>query len=157
MFCMADCSGTSYPVTGLRHCWICLGKSRTPKFRPRQLGFNSRTFPLGKNNPWRFDHSACFAVRRVSCLNHMKHTYPVCRNGPCICQAGERICWFSHWDLWGRTSSCPSYSRQGWDTITIRAFSRRFYPTRLTSVNTPIDTPTAESTMQGDSQLVRSS
>ena len=43
------------------------------------------------------------------------------------------------------------------NTITIRAFSRRFYPKRLTSVNTHIDTPTAESTMQGDSQLVRSS
>ena len=37
-------------------------------------------------------------------------------------------------------------------TITIRAFSRRFYPKRLTSVNTHIDTPTAESTMQGNSQ-----
>ena len=42
-------------------------------------------------------------------------------------------------------------------TITIRAFSRRFYPKRLTSVDTHIDTPTVESTMQGDSQLVRSS
>ena len=42
-------------------------------------------------------------------------------------------------------------------TVTVRAFSRRLYPKRLTSVNTHIDTPTAESTMQGDSQLVRSS
>ena len=32
-----------------------------------------------------------------------------------------------------------------------------FYPKRLTSFNTHIDTPTSESTMQGDSQLVRSS
>ena len=46
----------------------------------------------------------------------MKHTYPVCRNGPCICPAGEQIYWFSHWDLWGRTSSCSSYSRQTRDT-----------------------------------------
>ena len=42
-------------------------------------------------------------------------------------------------------------------TVIVRAFSRHFYPKRLTSVNTHIDTPTAESTMQGDSQLVRSS
>ena len=42
-------------------------------------------------------------------------------------------------------------------TIAIRAFSRRFYPKRLTSDNTHIDKPTAESTMQGDSQLDRSS
>ena len=32
-------------------------------------------------------------------------------------------------------------------TITIRAFRRRFYPKRLTSVDTHIDIPTAESTM----------
>ena len=38
-------------------------------------------------------------------------------------------------------------------TFTFRAFSRRFYPKRLTSV----ETPTAESTTQGDSQLIRSS
>ena len=31
-----------------------------------------------------------------------------------------------------------------------------FYPKRLKSANTHIDTPTAESTMHGDSQLVRS-
>ena len=41
--------------------------------------------------------------------------------------------------------------------ITIRAYGRRFYPKQLTSVNTHIDTPPAESTTQGDSQLVRSS
>ena len=40
-------------------------------------------------------------------------------------------------------------------TITIRAFGRRFYPKRLKSAETHIDTPTAESTMQADS-LVRS-
>ena len=40
-------------------------------------------------------------------------------------------------------------------TFTFRAFSRRFYPKRLTSFDTHVDIP--ESTMQGDSQLVRSS
>ena len=34
--------------------------------------------------------------------------------------------------------------------LTITAFSKRFYPKQLTSVNTHIDTPTAESTRQGD-------
>ena len=51
--------------------------------------------------------------------------------------------------------SMQQFSRR--DAITNGAFSRRFYPKRLTSVNAHIDTPTAESTMQGDSKLVRSS
>ena len=36
-----------------------------------------------------------------------------------------------------------------------RTFSRRFYPERLKTVNTHIDTLTTESTMQGHSQLFR--
>ena len=48
------------------------------------------------------------------------------------------------------------YSNQHSFTFTFRALSRHFYPERLTSVKTHIDTPTAESTMQGYSQLVRS-
>ena len=45
----------------------------------------------------------------------------------------------------------------GFIYITFYTFSRRFHPKRLTTVNTHIDTPTAESTTRGDSQLVRSS
>jgi hypothetical protein len=58
---------------------------------------------------------------------------------------------------WHCVAYYPSYLRFIRGMGAIRALSRRFYPKRLTSVNTHIDTPTAESTMQGDSQLVRSS
>ena len=41
-------------------------------------------------------------------------------------------------------------------TLTFRAFSSRFDPRRLTTIYTHIHTPMAESTSQGDSQLVGS-
>ena len=42
-------------------------------------------------------------------------------------------------------------------TLTLRGFSRCFYPKRLTTIRSHIHTPMAVSIMQGDSQLVRSS
>ena len=86
----------------------------------------------------------------TGCYLPVNHRYSVVgqRQGQ---SRGKKLCLGSHWN---HVTAADSKETDSFNFF--RAFSKCYYPKRLATVNTHIDTPTAESTIQGDSQLVLS-